>query len=69
MNKTNFIITLAFCAFIAVSCKNETTVTTADENQKTELTDPLPSWNEGDTKNAIMAYVSNVTTSKLSTIV
>ena len=61
MKKTNLIITLVFCAFIAVSCKNETTTTTADENQKTEVTDPLPSWNEGDTKNAIMAYVANVT--------
>ncbi len=62
MKKNNFIITLVFCALIAVSCKNETTVTTADENQKTEVTDPLPSWNEGDTKNAIMGYVGNVTT-------
>jgi hypothetical protein len=61
MKKSNFIITLVFCAFIAVSCKNETTVTTTDENQKTEATAPLPSWNEGDTKNAIMAYVDNVT--------
>ena len=62
MKKTNFIIALVFCALIAVSCKNETTVTTADENQKTEVTDPLPSWNEGDTKNAIMRYVDKVTT-------
>ncbi len=61
MKKTNFIIALVFCALIAVSCKNETTVTTADENQKTEVTDPLPSWNEGDTKNAIMTYVGEVT--------
>ena len=37
MKKTNLIITLVVCAFIAVSCKNETTTTTADENQKTEL--------------------------------
>ena len=61
MKKNNFIIALVFCALIAVSCKNETTVTTADENQKTEVTDPLPSWNEGDTKNAIMTYVGEVT--------
>ena len=61
MKKTNFLITLVFCAFIVVSCKNETTTTTADENQKTEVTDPLPSWNDGPTKNAIMAYVDNVT--------
>jgi len=62
MKKINFILTLVLVTLIAVSCKNETTVTAADEKQKTEVTDPLPSWNEGDTKNAIMKYVGEVTT-------
>jgi len=61
MKKTNFIITLVFVALITLSCKNETTVSAADKNQKTEVTDPLSSWNDGATKNAIIEYVDNVT--------
>ncbi len=62
MKKTYFILTLLFFVLIIVGCKNETTRTMADENQNTEVSDPLPSWNEGDTKNAIMGYVDKVTT-------
>jgi phosphoserine phosphatase len=52
--------------FLLISCKNKTEVTTTvDTSDKTEVVatngDPLPSWNEGKLKSAIIAYVDKVT--------
>lgn len=46
---------------VLVSCKEQ--VATKDEITTTidEIVDPLPSWNEGPTKQAIIAYVHDVT--------
>ena len=55
MKIINFII-LAFVLSFSISC-------TQNENKITEIqqTDPLPSWNEGKTKTAIINYVNDVT--------
>jgi len=47
--------------FIGIGCEK-----TADNEKAnkvdTEIQDPLPSWNEGQTKSAIIAYVASITT-------
>ncbi len=58
-------LNLVFCAsvlslFISCSPAEDQAHSTA-ENQSKEQQDPLPSWNEGETKDNIIAYVSEVT--------
>ncbi len=43
------------------SCTPTTETTPSSEQEMTQEVDPLPSWNEGQTKESIIAYVSNVT--------
>lgn len=59
--KPNFQLTiLAFCTMLIFSCN--TKKEQVQENiAAIETTDPLPSWNEGPTKAAILNYVSDVT--------
>ncbi|KAB1067778.1 haloacid dehalogenase-like hydrolase [Tamlana haliotis] len=62
--KTLQLIILAFVLTIVSSCSSkvekENTVSTEAETPK-EVKDPLPSWQEGPTKEAIKSYVTNVT--------
>lgn len=53
---------ILFIFFTLVSCKQETKIKNNNE-AKLEIseTDPLPSWNEVDSKNNIIAYVNDVT--------
>lgn len=44
-----------------ISCKNTTEQTPAEVQQLQVMEDPLPSWNEGSTKEAIISYVEAVT--------
>src|SRR5210317_269566 len=45
-----------------VGCKQNTTTTDTTESLSEINIDPLPSWNNGITKDAITAYVKDVTT-------
>ena len=53
MRKTKYIL-LLFSTIIIVSCNTKT-------NVENTITDPLPSWNEGRTKSAIIDFVTDVT--------
>lgn len=60
--KTKFLTLTISLAFISLfGCKQNTMAPV--ETQEVALSDPLPSWNEGDTKDAIIAYVKEVTNS------
>lgn len=56
------LLSLALTLLIIVSCKkvNSEQLETVVETE-TLIGDPLPSWNEGNTKQAIIAYVNDVT--------
>ena len=59
----NYKISLAILIVVAlISCNSDP----VEDNvqQTTEISDPLPSWNEGETKVAILAYVQDVTNSE-----
>lgn len=55
------VLSMLFCFFIA--CKQNTTeaITEAEVTTVVEQADPLPSWNDGKTKKAIIEYVTDVT--------
>ncbi|MEK6479174.1 HAD family hydrolase [Catalinimonas sp. 4WD22] len=61
--------TIGLClvsVFFVCSCSPNTewdTETTTQESQADAQTDPLPSWNDGETKGAIISYVEDVTDS------
>jgi phosphoserine phosphatase len=58
----------AFC--LAISCQQKTETTPSETMKKPkEETDPLPSWNEGKSKKAILAYVKEVTDSSSSSFI
>jgi hypothetical protein len=49
-------------AFVTLSCNNTATKPSEDNNnQNIEIADPLPSWNTGATKTAIVDFVTKVT--------
>ncbi|WP_456865828.1 HAD family hydrolase [Galbibacter sp. BG1] len=56
------VLSIFLCSFIA--CKQNTTeaITEAEVTTVVEQADPLPSWNDGKTKKAIIEYVTDVTT-------
>jgi hypothetical protein len=54
------LLVLVLVSFLSCNTKQQTPAETATS---TEVKDPLPSWNEGTTKKAIIAYVDNVTDS------
>jgi len=47
--------------FIVIACKENTATKQDEATTVAENTDPLPSWKDGDTKNAIVNYVNAVT--------
>ncbi len=49
---------LSFTLSLFINCKQQTS---HQEPASAEVTDPLPSWNEGVTKSAIIKFVNNVT--------
>ncbi len=49
---------------VTVACKNENSSKVSSEEAKQLQVDPLPSWNEGDTKESIISYVNDVATSE-----
>ena len=54
-----FITFLTLTALLLSACNNATVKTASTENS--EVSDPLPSWNEGPTKTAIIEFVTGVT--------
>ena len=61
MKTIKLITAIVVLAFAVVSCNNATeTAADATETQKT-VVDPLPSWNDGATKDAIVMFVNKVT--------
>jgi len=62
MRKTFCILGLSILIISFISCASSTKK--EDVNQEIENTDPLPSWNEGKTKAAIINYVGDVTNSE-----
>ncbi len=61
MNKTISIIGLSIIVSFFISC---TSNTLNQESGNIENSDPLPSWNDGETKTAIISYVKDVTNPK-----
>lgn len=63
--KVKYLLALTIVFAIISGCKSETAdvKTTEEETASMEQSDPLPSWNEGATKEAIMSYVEDVTDS------
>jgi hypothetical protein len=55
------IVYILFMAATLYSCKEKVTQNTDITTNIDEIVDPLPSWNEGPTKEAIMNYVNDVT--------
>ena len=60
--KLNF-ITFILLASILYSCNTEVQQKEASDTIQNTNIDPLPSWNEGETKTAVIAYVQDVTES------
>lgn len=62
MQKTRFFTLLISCFFlISLGCNQEASVSPGDAPAGEMATDPLPSWNEGPTKQAIVDFVEGVT--------
>ena len=60
--KIFFSITIfLFCLTVFVSCKKDEKTTEITQSAETVAIDPLPSWNEGPHKKAIIEYVKDVT--------
>lgn len=62
MKKIKFIFTIALIASFIVSCKNDSTKTEVSKNETIDVSDPMPSWNDSNSKTAIIAFVKKVTT-------
>ena len=58
MKKT---VTILLVLLVLIACKENVDSKETLENTAMTAVDPLPSWNEGDTKQAIVAYVKDVT--------
>jgi len=56
----------AVIGFVAISCSQATEQMDANETDSQVSPDPLPSWNEGEAKTAIINYVDDVTDSNSS---
>lgn len=55
------IISLLFISIVLFSCKEKVGSTEEITTSIEEIIDPLPSWNDGDTKQAIINFVNDVT--------
>ncbi|PWK21046.1 HAD family hydrolase [Xanthomarina spongicola] len=64
--KKYILLSIAFTFLLIISCKKENSNQIENVTIETEVTesDPLPSWNEGATKSAIMDFVSDVSNSE-----
>ena len=56
------ILSFLFVSIIFLACKEKVDSTKEITTSIDEIVDPLPSWNEGNTKQAIINYVNEVTT-------
>lgn len=65
------ILGLFVACFLIFSCNksSESTITETKQDTTAKTTDPLPSWNDGESKKAILAYVKEVTDPKSSTFI
>lgn len=61
MKKT---VSFLLILFVFIACKENTNSKETAASAAKELVDPLPSWNETATKEAILAYVKDVTTTE-----
>jgi hypothetical protein len=63
MKNSNLAISFIFSVLLLMSCNTEVKEKAKhmEETIKNDLSDPLPSWNDGATKTAIMQFVSDVT--------
>jgi hypothetical protein len=62
--KFNFAVLLfAIIAIFATSCNQQQSKTEPQKTDSVVATDPLPSWNDGDSKKAIIGFVKNSTDS------
>jgi len=60
--KNKLLLTLLFVSVFIISCnKKGETVNVENKIESTNLNDPLPSWNEGKSKSAIIDFVSKTT--------
>lgn len=62
--KTILRYALIVCCIFTLACDP---VAQSTENKKQEIKDPLPSWNDGETKSAILEFVKGVTDEASST--
>ncbi len=62
LKRTSFIFTLILLCLLGCGSPTEQGKSDSTESTETAAKDPLPSWNEGATKEAIMNYVKEVTT-------
>lgn len=71
--KTKLLYTILMVFILLVNCKNEHTKTEviAEESglETSEFVDPLPSWNDGTAKQAILDYVETVTNTEGSNFI
>ncbi|NQT77090.1 MAG: haloacid dehalogenase-like hydrolase [Bacteroidetes bacterium] len=69
MRKTISILGLSILIIVFVSCISGTKSDSQDANHIIENADPLPSWNEGVSKTAIINYVNDVTNTESSNFI
>ena len=63
MKKIKIIVSIALLTFVGLSCKQTSPESTQDiaKTDESIISDPLPSWNEGTTKENIVRFVETVT--------
>jgi len=59
--KTRRALLLVFAAFLSTACEQGVPQSATGETTATQSTDPLPSWNDGPTKQSILSFVEKVT--------
>ena len=64
MNNYRFVFIIAASMLLLASCNTQVKeeAKQLEETVKNDISDPLPSWNEGSTKSAIIQFVTDVTT-------
>ena len=63
------IIHVLFVIFLIFGCKNNTDNKEILQVSETETLDPLPSWNDGETKTAIINYVEAISTERSASFI
>lgn len=67
--KRNILLYLLSILFVFTGCKKENNKSQETIHENQIIADPLPSWNEGITKKAIIDYVSDVTNKESSNFI